>query len=408
MAGGRRHRTGRGGGRRRGRAVGRARAPGPGGDQWVPVADPGRRRGGHRSRAALFDEVVGQPRAVAQLMAAARRPVHAYLLHGPPGSGKRAAARGLAAALLCPDGGCGSCNVCRRALAGTHPDLVVVERTGASLGVDDARSIVTRAQRRPLEAARQVLMVTDVHLAAVAGARPAQDGGGAATVDCLRAPGRRPASELSHHREPVRAGSLRSRCPPVGDRWLVDRGVDAGAGRFGGRAVGGSLDRARLLVSDPGFVDRQAVAIGARPVGRDRARRLAAAGELLAVAEEALAPLREQHAANWPHWRTRPRPWGQGHPRAQAGGGPPRREERRWRTDDLRFGLAALAEVYRDRLVAAAGGERGVRSSGRRGRGHGGPCARRGDRGGVGGARAQRQRMAADGALMVELSGMID
>src|SRR5271170_2470775 len=91
--------------------------------------------------AALFDQVVGQPRAVTQLTAAARRPVHAYLLHGPPGSGKRAAARGLAAALLCPDGGCGQCNTCRRALAGTHPDLTMVERSGAALDVEEARTV---------------------------------------------------------------------------------------------------------------------------------------------------------------------------------------------------------------------------------------------------------------------------
>jgi DNA polymerase-3 subunit delta' len=78
----------------------------------------------------LFEAVVGQERAVSRLVDASRRPVHAYLLHGPPGSGKRAAARGLAAALLCGDGGCGTCNSCRRALAGTHPDLVTIERTG--------------------------------------------------------------------------------------------------------------------------------------------------------------------------------------------------------------------------------------------------------------------------------------
>ena len=66
----------------------------------------------------LFAGVVGQEKAVAHLTSAARHPVHAYLFHGPPGSGKRSAARGLAAALLCPDGGCGVCNSCRRALAG--------------------------------------------------------------------------------------------------------------------------------------------------------------------------------------------------------------------------------------------------------------------------------------------------
>ena len=44
--------------------------------------------------------VVGQPGAVRQLAAAVGAPVHAYLLVGPPGSGKRALARGFAAALL--------------------------------------------------------------------------------------------------------------------------------------------------------------------------------------------------------------------------------------------------------------------------------------------------------------------
>src|SRR5271156_3457359 len=114
---------------------------------------------------ALFDEVVGQPHAVAMLRAAARHPVHAYLFEGAPGSGTRVAARAFAAALLCPNGGCGECSVCRRTLAGIHPDLVMVERTGASLGVDEARRLIGLAQRRPFEADRQVLVVADVHLA---------------------------------------------------------------------------------------------------------------------------------------------------------------------------------------------------------------------------------------------------
>ena len=71
----------------------------------------------------VFDRVVGQERAVAHLRAAVRAPVHAYLLVGPPGTGRRTAALSLAAALLCPRGGCGECDVCRRVLAGSHPDV---------------------------------------------------------------------------------------------------------------------------------------------------------------------------------------------------------------------------------------------------------------------------------------------
>jgi len=103
---------------------------------------------------ALFDDAVGQDTAVDRLRASARRPVHAYLLVGPPGVGQEALVRGFAAALLCPDGGCGVCSTCRRTLAGVHPDLVEVHRSGASLSVDDARRVVRLAQRRPIESRR--------------------------------------------------------------------------------------------------------------------------------------------------------------------------------------------------------------------------------------------------------------
>ena len=68
---------------------------------------------------ALFSGVVAQEEAVAALRAAAANPVHAYLFRGPGGNGGLAAAYGFAAALLCPDGGCGACATCRAALAGT-------------------------------------------------------------------------------------------------------------------------------------------------------------------------------------------------------------------------------------------------------------------------------------------------
>src|SRR3546814_13037221 len=51
----------------------------------------------------VWSGVIGQDGAVAQLTAAAVNPVHAYLLVGPAGSGKRMAARAFAALLLAGD-----------------------------------------------------------------------------------------------------------------------------------------------------------------------------------------------------------------------------------------------------------------------------------------------------------------
>ena len=81
----------------------------------------------------LFGDVVGQARAVAQLRAAFARPVHAYLFVGPAGSSKAAASIGFAAGLVCPNGGCGRCDSCARALRGVHPDISTIERTGAAI-----------------------------------------------------------------------------------------------------------------------------------------------------------------------------------------------------------------------------------------------------------------------------------
>jgi DNA polymerase-3 subunit delta' len=95
-------------------------------------------------------EVKHQARAqqVIQRALLGERLPHAYIFHGPAGVGKEMLARGLAQLLLCGtpeevslDGteaaavgietlrvGCGSCEDCLTAAAGTHPDLHVVHR----------------------------------------------------------------------------------------------------------------------------------------------------------------------------------------------------------------------------------------------------------------------------------------
>ena len=69
----------------------------------------------------VLDRVPGQEHAIAFLRQAAARPHHAYVLAGPEGGGKQLAARAFAAALLCKEGGCGTCRDCRLALEDRHP-----------------------------------------------------------------------------------------------------------------------------------------------------------------------------------------------------------------------------------------------------------------------------------------------
>ena len=149
----------------------RSRSPGwwPSGLGGPSVTGPG--ADDPRPVPALFAEVVGQPAAVAALRAAARHPVHAYLLVGRPGRGAgRRPGRSRPPSCV-RSAAAGECDTCRRALAGTHPDLVVVERTGACAGRGRAPAPWWVWPSAAARGDRQVLVVTDVHLADRVGAR---------------------------------------------------------------------------------------------------------------------------------------------------------------------------------------------------------------------------------------------
>ena len=304
----------------------------------------------------VFDRVVGQDAAVAQLRAAAGAPVHAYLLVGPPGAGKRTAARAFAAALLCPRGGCGTCDVCVRALAEVHPDLVVVEREGPSISMPQAREIRRLALRTPNEGGRKALVLTDFHLV--------QDAG-PALLNVIEEPPPSTVFVVLADHVPPELVTIASRCVQITFRGidphlllqlLVAEGTDPVVAEEVARASGGRLDRARLLASDPGFGAR-------REVWRTLPFRLDGTGATVAVlaaelvellGDAAVEPLRARHAAELAALEARVERTGERGAGRSTLAERHKRELRRLRTDELRFGLATLAETYRDALIAHA------------------------------------------------------
>jgi DNA polymerase-3 subunit delta' len=90
-------------------------------------------------------------------------PSHAYLFHGPAGSGKRDVARAFAAALLA-DGAPDPDNARLRAEHGVHPDLTWVVPSGAAemLVSDIDEPVVAAAARTPFESRRRVFVIERV------------------------------------------------------------------------------------------------------------------------------------------------------------------------------------------------------------------------------------------------------
>jgi DNA polymerase-3 subunit delta' len=87
-------------------------------------------------------------------------PSHAYLFHGPAGTGKRAVARAFAAALLA-DGARSPDTVAERVARDCHPDLTWVTPSGAAemLVADIEEPVVAAATRTPFESSRRVFVI---------------------------------------------------------------------------------------------------------------------------------------------------------------------------------------------------------------------------------------------------------
>ena len=103
------------------------------------------------SSGTVWDSLVGQRHVIETLRAAAagKGMTQSWLFVGPPGSGRSNAAIAFAAALQCPQGGCGTCHACHTVLASSHADVKLVRTEKLTLGVDDVRDLVRTSALSP-------------------------------------------------------------------------------------------------------------------------------------------------------------------------------------------------------------------------------------------------------------------
>lgn len=252
---------------------------------------------------SVWDDVVGQDSAIETLRGAIEDPsamTHAWLLTGPPGSGRSNAARAFAAALQCERGGCGECHACTTTLAGTHADLTVVATEKVTIAIDEVRSLIGLASRTPSQGRWRVILVedadrmaertTNVLLKAIEEPPPR-------TVWLLCAPS--PQDVMVTIRSRCRGVSLR--VPPVEAvaALLESRdGIAPQVAIAAARAAQSHIGLARRLARDAGARDRRTSVLAIARSIRGVPDAVIAAGELVEVSQAEAKAATEERDGN--------------------------------------------------------------------------------------------------------------
>ncbi|MFL5799334.1 MAG: ATP-binding protein [Actinomycetota bacterium] len=314
---------------------------------------------------AVLREIPGQEAAVRFLVQALHRPHHAYLLAGPEGGGKQQVARGFAAALLCPNGGCGECRACALALADRHPNVFAVEPEGRDIHVETVRQEVWHpAFRTAPEPGRKVFVIREADRLNPAAAD--------VLLKVLEEPPADAVLLLLSARPDELPETVVSRCHvvqflPLAEafvaRALEDEGVLPDAALLAARLAGGNLGRARRIATGrDGLSFREAASTALALVAEGPPGALAAADVVLAAADryrdamkddlaEELAPFKDARGRTEEAFRGVVRRLEERH----------KRRLRRAERDYVDWVLLSASTLLRDRLLQQAGGDRSLR-----------------------------------------------
>ncbi|MBR5478552.1 MAG: hypothetical protein IKU84_00055 [Clostridia bacterium] len=112
-----------------------------------------------------FEKFSGNPRVRDYLTAAfnGKTVPHAFLISGSDEEEKRNLAKTLSGAIVCTgeNSPCDTCNACKKAEAGIHPDIIWKECEGSSIKVDEIRAIRRDAYLLPNDGEKKVYVICD-------------------------------------------------------------------------------------------------------------------------------------------------------------------------------------------------------------------------------------------------------
>lgn len=298
---------------------------------------------------SVWDDVpiADGPVGLLQRDVAAGRVAHAYVFAGTAGRLPTDAALAFTAALVCPEGGCGRCEVCVRVRHRAHPDVEVIEPAGTQMLVDQVREAIRSASRRPVAASRHVIIVEGadrMNPTAQNAFLKALEEPPPSTTIVLLAPS--PEALLETVRSRCREVTFHSPPPAEVATLLEQRGIEADTARYCAR-VGGGLERALTLATDS----------DARALRDELVQRVIAPlrdpGEALEAAEwlagktrelrDRVAADRRAVDAEYREWYREPK---------RTADERVRREQRRAEQDALEAAIDDVASVLRDLLAA--------------------------------------------------------
>lgn len=354
----------------------------------VVPGHPGDTTGGDAVAPPVFASLVGQAhaipiwRAIVADAARARRGevapgfTHAWLITGPPGSGRSTAALALAAALTCPAGGCARCPVCEAILTRRDPDVEIMSPVGTTQRVADTRHLIARAASAPVAHPWRLVILED--------ADRLNDAAANALLRTLEEPTARTLWILCAPSAQDVLATLRSRCRTIALRTPATEAVaellsgqaafsqhppvSAEVAQFAARAAMGHVGRARALALDEGERQRRQAVMRIPEVIGDLGEAMTAAAALISSCTEAAAELGDQaeaaersailtaHGATAdarPRERTRAQRSASAQLKEVTRRGKDRR--RRLLTDRLDRALLELTSFYRDVLVMHLG-----------------------------------------------------